>query len=432
MNLQTKLTAALVALVSVFTLVQAGLAIGSMHEQEDDMVDQMVAEEARRLGARIARLGPQALGPREATLLSEHYRAWWQAADGRCWPEPVPPELTRLSDGPHVVTQDGTDLHHVVTPVAGGRLYLVYDAIENETRVRLFRTQVLVLALLFMALSWVVARWLSGLLVGPLRRVTQLLTHWAPDPGGAPPATDEADALLAAFRRVQGRWEEGLAQEEAHRANLRHELRTPLAALRTDLEMALLNATHDPGLQQRLQRALTSADAVAGALQAVSNLPSAGTGAPVAPTVVAVHACVRDAWDSLGDRPATRGLRLLNEVPPQAARLADRHALLTILSNLMRNAVDHAAPACCRVWLRGDELCVDDDGPGIAGNDLPFVFDRYFRGRLRDAGAAGDPEPDRGLGLAISRQLAERHGWTLTVQGLAPHGTRFILRLGPG
>lgn len=429
MNLQQKVRAALVALVSVFTLVQAGLAIDTMHDQEDELVDQMVAEEAQRLSRRLERLGPEVLGSADEAQVGDHYQAWWQAPDGRSWPAPVPADLLALRDGPHVLELADTDLHRVVLPAAGGRLFLQYDAVLHEDKVHVFRSQVLVLAVLFIALAVWVAHRLSVLIVGPLRQVTQLLSNWAPAEAGSPAATgDEAGELLAAFNRVQARWEAGLAREGEHAANLRHEIRTPLAALRTDLEMALLDASLPEPLQQRLQRTLTSADAIQGALQSVAQL-QAQRGEPAAPTLpVALHTCVQDAWESLGDWPTVRQVRLDNEVADSLQVMADRHALLTILRNLMRNAAEHAAPARCRVHVQAGALVVEDDGPGIPAADLPFVFDRYYRGRLRDSSPSTESDlMERGLGLAIARQVADLHHWRLQAEAVHPRGTRFLL-----
>lgn len=439
MTLKRRVMLAMVALVTLFTLVQGGLAVLSMHEQEDDLVDDLVLTEARRLGQRIERSGPGVLAGEEALLLPDNYEAWWAGANAVPLPSSLPASLAPLADGPHRMEEGDAEYHVMVMPVAQGRLFMRYNAKRNEAKVHDFSMQVLVLAVLFIALAAWIARHVAGILVAPLARMTQLLDDWAPASGGdSPAASNEEDRLLDAFRRVQARWERGLTRESEQLADLRHEIRTPLAALRTDLEMlqaAASGFSQDEAVRQRLTRSLVAVDAVAGTLQTVHRQAAPPSTAPVA---VPLADCVDDAWTSLGDLPAAHGLTLANEVNRAVQAQADRHALMTILRNLMRNAAEHAAPARCTVTQEGEALVVEDDGPGIPADELPFVFERYYRGRLADAPLvphAGDTVGDavgdyeRGLGLAIARQVAQLQGWRLTVGAALPRGTRFTLDL---
>ncbi|ASM76866.1 two-component system sensor protein [Vitreoscilla filiformis] len=204
------------------------------------------------------------------------------------------------------------------------------------------------------------------------------------------------------------------------------QLRTPLTALRTDLEMLALATGDETARRLRLQRALTAVDAVAGALDSVRTLHAA----PVHPPQwVNLARCVQDAWDSLGDLPSRHALSLCNDIDVAVHVMADRHALLTILRNLMRNAAEHAAPAQCRVWNTPDGVVFEDDGPGVSAPELALLFERYWRGRLADSPTPAEPGDARGLGLAIARQMAEMQGWRLHAEAVVPHGLRFVVTL---
>lgn len=414
------------ALVALFTVIQGSIAVLSMHEQEDELVEELVRAESQRLAARIERSGPAILTGEDRILLPERYEAWWTGA-GQALPRPPPPALAGLPDGPHVVTAGDDEFHVIVMPAAGGRLVVRHDTTRNEARVKAFMNQVIVLGLGFIALAAVIARYVARLLVAPLEQVAQLLDHWAPASApGTAAAVDEEKRVFEAFQRVQLRWERGLAAEGERIADLHHEIRTPLAALRTDLEM--LQGSDAPQAQ-RLQRSLAAVDAIAGALESLRALRGGLSGARERVRLVD---CVDDAWASLGDVPEQRGLALVNEVAPQAEAWLDRQALMVILRNLFRNAAEHAAPATLRVGLDGGDLVVEDDGPGIAAADLAFVFERYYRGRLADAPAAvaadaAQGDYARGLGLAIARQVAEANGWRLSVAPGASRGTRFVV-----
>lgn len=431
MNLKRRVALALVAVVALFIAAQGMLAYLSLVDQEDDLVDELVLAQARQLAGHAER--GDLRGPGGSALLrpGPNLAAWFVDASGAASPAPLPAHLAPLADGPHRLGRPYQELHVVVLPTAGGRLYVQYDAEQNEAKVREFGGYLIGLGAICLALgaaiSWQVADWA----VGPIERLTARLASWAPDEGGVAPASDEESRLLGAFARVQGRFEQAIAHEREFIANLGHEIRTPLAALRTDLE--LLEPAVDAAGKPRLRRALAAVDAVAGALESARSLSRERhvTAAPVD-----LACCVDDAWASLQALPGAERLEFANEVAPGTIVEADRHALLTILRNLFRNAVEHAAPARCVVRHRDGAIEVADDGRGIAPADLPFVFDRYYRGRMLDTAEAA-PDGQRGLGLAIARQVADLNGWELAVEPASARdprhvqGTRFVLRLDP-
>lgn len=430
MNLKRRVTLALVAVVALFVAAQGVLAYLSLVEQEDDLVDELVLAQARQLATRAER--GELRGPNGAALFrpGPNLAAWFVDAGGAASPAPLPAHLAALADGPHRLGRPYQELHVVVLPAAGGRLYVQYDAEQNEAKVRQFGWYLIGLGALCLALGAAISWQVASLIVGPIERLTARLANWAPDEGRAgAAASDEESRLLGAFARVQGRFEQAIAREREFVANLGHEIRTPLAALRTDLEM--LEPAVDPAQKPRLQRALAAVDALAGALESARSLSRQRH---VVSQPVDLARCVDDAWASLQALPGAERLAFANEVAPETTVAADRHALLTILRNLFRNAVEHAAPARCIVRYADGAIEVADDGRGIAPEDLPFVFDRYYRGRMLDT-AGAEPDGERGLGLAIARQVADLNGWQLAVDPASARdpsfaqGTRFILRL---
>lgn len=438
MSFRRRVMVALVSLVASFTLVQGGIAVLSLHEQEDELVDELVLAETHRLAARLAESGPAAAISN--SLLPESYEAWW-VGKGDSVPRPVPAEMQDLANGPHLDSTPGAEYHIMVMPVAEGRLYVRYNAVSNENKVRAFAVQVFVLALVFIGLAAWIAKYVAAVLVAPLEKVAQLLDHWAPasEPGETPPA-DEEQRVLKAFERVQARWELGLARENERLTDIHHEIRTPLTALRTDLEMLQSQSLRDgdhaspqvaSGVtpSQRLQRSLIAIDAITGALESMRALRT-GQVSPAEPVLLAD--CIDDAWASLGELPEKRALALSNDVDREVVAVVDRQALMAILRNLFRNAAEHAAPARLRVSYAQTQLIVADDGPGIPEEERAFVFDRYYRGRLADAPAAQEANHlasdfGRGLGLAIVRQVAEVNGWHLSVTAAVPRGTQFSI-----
>jgi signal transduction histidine kinase len=432
MTLKRRVTLALSALVALFVIVQGVLAYLSLEEQEDDLVDQLVLTEAQALATRAAR--GELDGERADELLDPgpSLSAWLVRPDGSARPQPLPEYLQPLGDGPHRPGRPERHLHVVVQTTAAGRLYVQYDAEQNEEKVRQFGYYLIGLGAICIAfgivLSWRVAGWV----VAPIERLTVRLADWAPEATATDgPGTDEESRLLGAFSRVQGRFERAIAREREFVANVGHEVRTPLAGLRTDLEMLQALTAADAPQRGRIDRALAAVDSITDALATAA---SVARREPSNARPVDLARCVDDAWASLESLPGIEQLRFANEVPHASWVRADRHALLTILRNLIRNAVEHAAPARCVVRLTAHGIEVIDDGPGIAAADLPYVFDRYFRGRRVDSpGVPADGE--RGLGLAIARQVADQNGWALNVEPASfdgtgfGRGTRFVLAL---
>jgi two-component system sensor histidine kinase MprB len=205
-------------------------------------------------------------------------------------------------------------------------------------------------------------------------------------------------------------------------ADASHELRTPLTSLRTNLEVL---AADGRGLDARDRERLR---------------------ADVTGQLGELIALVSDLVDlAREEEPALEREELrLDELVAGAVARAARHApdarfaceldptlvvgvparLDRAVANLLDNAAKWSPPgAAIDVSLRGGELSVRDRGPGIAAEDLPFVFDRFYRA----PGARG--RPGSGLGLAIVRQVAEAHGGEVEARGAPGGGALLAMRL---
>jgi signal transduction histidine kinase len=429
MTLKQRVTWALTGAVALFVALQAALVYLVLDEQEDALVDQIVTTEATRLVQRLA-LGevvPPESGPLE---LGPSLKAWVAPPGGAH--DEIPASIQALAPGAYQVNPDESVWHVIVTDSPSGRVFVRYDATDNEERVYEFGAILLGLWLACSLAGFWLSRSAAGLILRPMMEVTDRVSGWAP---GAPAIKvdrdDEAGRLIEAFSRVQDRVEQSIAQEREFSANLSHEVRTPLTSIRTDAEMAALDAAVSPPLRDRLTRIMQNVDEIGSTLETARAISSAQAG-PRTPVVLAE--CLDDAWSGLSERGQRAGLVLVNELPPTAVAELDRYGLLIVLRNLIRNAIDHAAPATLRVTARGSGLVVTDDGPGIAAPDLPFVFERYYRGRWKDRMEAGPPDEagrERGLGLAIAKRVCDTQGWKLTVTSSTDsdsHHTAFFLQ----
>ncbi|MDX3904766.1 MAG: HAMP domain-containing sensor histidine kinase [Pigmentiphaga sp.] len=422
-TLKQRVIWALTAAIAIFVGVQAIVAYLVLAEQEDRIVDQIVLTEAQRLVHRVE-AGEEVTQANGDILLGPSLQGWVGAGGD------VPSVIAGLAPGQYQLAPNGQTWHVAVADSSKGRVYLRYDATENERRVYEFGSVLLGLWLACTLVGYWTARALAGRVVGPMVAVTDRIEAWAP---GSPvlkvERSDEAGRLIEAFNRMQDKVEQSIAQEREFSANLSHEIRTPLTSIRTDAELVTMETELPPQTGLRVARIMRAVDEIAATLETARAISSARPGPR---EEVALRACLDDAWSGLAERAHRAGLTLTNEIPDAAVATLDRYGLLMVLRNLVRNAVDHAAPASLRATWNGECLVLADDGPGIAAQDLPFVFERYYRGRLRDSAAdAGEDSGRRGLGLAIAKRVCDLQGWRLAVSSSREgpdRGTRFLLR----
>ena len=218
--------------------------------------------------------------------------------------------------------------------------------------------------------------------------------------------------------------------------NVAHDLRTPLTRFRNVVESTL--DEHDPAaLRDGLGRALEEADRVSATLTALMDISEAETGTlRLAPETVHVAAVVDEALSLHADEAEDRGIAIASRIDPALTIVADRTRLRQVVANLIENAVKYS-DAGGRVDLEATAeaqavaITVRDTGAGIAAADLPFVWDRLYRGDTSRS-ARG-----LGLGLSLVKAIVEAHGGRVGVASAPGQGSAFTVTLptrghGPG
>jgi two-component system sensor histidine kinase TctE len=288
------------------------------------------------------------------------------------------------------------------------------------------------LVLLMSALVWVGIR--TGL--APLARLRDAVSGRAPNdlaPIELESAPEEVHALAAALNALLGAVHENVLSQRRFISDAAHQLRTPLAGLKSQSELALKENT-DPALRLRLERVHESATRSA---HLVTQLLTLARAEPESASALGrsrydLRRLAHEVTAELVPRALSAGIDLgLEEdgtlesdadAPTDAAELAvTGNALLMreALINLVDNAIRYAgsgAEVTVRVLARGAQalLEVEDSGVGIAPALLPQVFERFVRGTPNGNGC--------GLGLAIVKEIVERHGGRVSLQPRAPHG----------
>jgi two-component system, OmpR family, sensor histidine kinase BaeS len=232
----------------------------------------------------------------------------------------------------------------------------------------------------------------------------------------------EIAELAAAFNQMS----EHLAKVESQRKELvsdvSHELRTPLGTIRGWL-VAAQDGVAD--LDRELVESLLEETLVLQHLvDDLQELASADAGE------LRLRPEPMDAGELLAQVAAAHPASLVVETSGELGLVADPVRLRQAVGNLVGNAVRHT-PVDGRITLRANRfadevvITVSDTGSGIAPEDLPHVFDRFWRADRSRSRATGG----RGLGLAIVRQLVEAHGGSVSVESVLGAGTTFTMRL---
>jgi signal transduction histidine kinase len=232
----------------------------------------------------------------------------------------------------------------------------------------------------------------------------------------------ELDRVNDILDRIRGHLKQTGDQQRRFAADAAHELRTPVAGLRAQLEEAQLHPGETP-LPELLNHALRDVDRLQQIITDLLLLVQLETGMIAAEEPVDLAELVRTQV-GMRDDEIRVSLRLdsgvtVNAIPTLIARA---------FTNLFDNAQRHAAQVV-EVQVRRNggsaEMAVTDDGPGIAAPDRESVFDVFTRldtARDRDRGGTG-------LGLALARNIAVVHDGTLVVEEAPRAGARFVLRL---
>ena len=207
-------------------------------------------------------------------------------------------------------------------------------------------------------------------------------------------------------------------------ASVSHELRTPLARLLALLETAAL-----PGEDPRplVEQARAEVDAIRELIDDVLFLSELETGrAVVALRATRAFPIVSDVLHRLQDPAERAGVELRAEGDPDAELPLRPRMLRVVSENLAQNAIRYARPGTTFTLSVGPgELTASDDGPGVSEEDLPRLFERFYRGdRVR--GSRGT-----GLGLAVVKHVVAAAGGTVEAAGAPGHGLTITCRFPP-
>jgi two-component system, OmpR family, sensor histidine kinase QseC len=435
-SLQRRIVQALIFVAPLLWIASAAVALYQTRDEVHELYDGQLVMLAHQLAERRHFRHGEFLPPpdddrelpnddRESTSHTLAQAIWlrdgtlvWEDGEGAAL-TPLPPRpgfYVRMT--PHgkwrvyfLSTPDGRAMVAV-----GQNLRMRHEAAWHVVLSQLW-AWLLPLPLLILALGFAVRRGLA-----PLNRLAASLTRRRADDLGPidAPVPAEAQPLIDALNTLFARVGRTMERERRFTADAAHELRTPLAALRVQAEVAQM--AQDPQVQRRaldnlgvgIERASRLVDQML-ALSRLDPMQGLQHAAPVSWSAIA--ASVLQDVDLLVQR---RGMQLeciWQDAPAEVLPVVGDAALLSLmLRNLLENALRYTPPGG-RVRLLGSarSIRVEDDGPGVDPDCLEKLRQRFYR-------PPGQSEPGSGLGLSIVERIAELHGLRLDLGNLPQGG----------
>lgn len=286
-----------------------------------------------------------------------------------------------------------------------------------------FWTMLLALPLLALGVWWAVA---SG--TAPLRRMRQQLVQR--EPGALHPVVldgvpSEMQPMVDALNGLFGRITALMASERRFTADAAHELRTPIAAIRAQAQVALAEPGDSALRQHALQATLEGCDRAVHLVEQLLTLSRLESGGAPAFAPVDLPSLVRQVVAGLAPLALAKGQTIeMDDAPEQPCTVNGDAVLLGVLvRNLVDNAIRYSPPgASVRLGLAraglGVELTVCDNGPGLDDAQLQRLGERFFR-------VLGSGQGGSGLGWSIVRRIADAHGAQVSAtRADASHGLR--------
>ncbi len=225
-----------------------------------------------------------------------------------------------------------------------------------------------------------------------------------------PDSIDELHRLGSTLNEMLARLQQGLEHERAFVADASHELRSPLAVLKAELEVALLENGSNANLRAAVSSAVEETDRLIGLAENLLVLATAEQGLlALSTSQLEAEELVRPLGERYADRATRAGRSLITRTDGRACVLGDRARLEQALSNLIENALHYGQGTISLHTHLADgqlELHVTDEGPGFPSEFLATAFERFSR---------ADPARGRGgvgLGLAIAQAVAHAHHGT--------------------
>ena len=279
--------------------------------------------------------------------------------------------------------------------------------------------------------------WTAGRALRPIAEISQAARAIA---GGAlskrinsSETESELGQLATVLNSTFARLEAAFAQQQQFTSDAAHELRTPVTVILTQIQSTLNKERSGAEYRETLEACQRAAQRMRRLIESLMELARFDSGQEQLKRMnFDLAATARDCAELIGPLAAARRVKIISELSPAACE-GDPERISQILTNLLTNAVNYNQPegeVRLKVAVQNGSavVTVADTGQGIAAEDLPRVFERFYRGYQARSNALGGA----GLGLSICKAIVEAHGGTIEVVSEPGAGATFTVRLPSG
>lgn len=276
--------------------------------------------------------------------------------------------------------------------------------------------------------------WLSGRAIQPIAAISRTATRIAEgnlkERISTAGTESELDQLSRVLNRTFERLHSAFERQKQFTADASHELRTPITILLTETQRILKRDRTPEDYRATLQTCQDAADRMRRLVEALLLL------ARQEADTISVHrepcdlaTVLRETIAHFQPLATTRGIHLNADLQPAPCQ-ADSTSLSILAANLVSNAIEHNRPSVNVTvssgrTAEGATFAVRDDGPGIPEEDLPHIFERFYRADKARSSAPGHS----GLGLAIAKTITDNHRGSIEVKSTPGVGTCFTVKL---
>jgi two-component system OmpR family sensor kinase len=443
MTIRLRLTIYWAAVLAAILLVAAIAAVKLFAREQVSVLDAALLEEAENVADQIERSGSSSatgilqrlsletdIGPgRRVRIVSAHSETG-NYGDVHTVPPPFDPSLPT-----HAAIVGNRDFRFAVIPMmyngeiaylqSGVQTGLIQESVDNLRNLLLLMVPILLV--LCVGGGYLLAR----RALRPIESVSAGLEAIGPTNLSSrltvPPVADEVTRLTKEINSLLERLERASATERRFASDAAHELRTPLAVLRTGLEVALARERTPEQNRAALGAAHREALSLCRIADELLMLSRLNGEVMVDRHRLNLRALLSEIVSTVGLLAQAREIKLTVEAPEDVFVNGNEGHLRRLIINLLDNALKFtSAKGAIEVGLKSDAnraiLRVADNGEGIHPAELPHIFDRFFRG-------AGSPGEGSGLGLSLCREIARAHGGEIAAANLPTGGCAFVVTL---